>query len=109
MEALRPRDARDVETIVSDALTSGQPLEIIGHGTRRAIGHACATNAVLDLSALSAVTSYEPHELVLTVQAGASLGEVQALLATRHQEFAFEPMNTATLLGLRPGSARLAA
>ncbi len=103
MEALRPHNARDVETIVRDALTSGQPLEIIGHGTRRAIGHACATNAVLDLSALSAVTSYEPHELVLTVQAGASLGEVQALLATKHQEFAFEPMNTASLLGTPPG------
>jgi glycolate oxidase FAD binding subunit len=102
VEALRPRDARDVETVVRDALTSGQPLEIIGHGTRRVIGHACATNALLDLSALSAVTLYEPHELVLTVQAGASLGEVQALLATRHQEFAFEPMNTAALLGAPP-------
>ncbi len=99
MEALRPHDPRDVETIVREALTSGQPLEIIGHGTKRAIGHAGATNAVLDLSALSAVISYEPHELVLTVQAGASLGEVQALLEAGQQEFAFEPMNTASLLG----------
>jgi glycolate oxidase FAD binding subunit len=102
VEALRPRDARDVETVVRDALTSAQPLEIVGHGTRRAIGHACATNALLDLSALSAVSLYEPHELVLTVQAGAPLGEVQALLAAQHQEFAFEPMNTASLLGTPP-------
>ena len=102
MEALRPRDARDVETIVREALTSGQPLEIIGHGTKRTIGHGGATNAVLDLSALTAVTSYEPHELVLTVHAGASLGEVQALLEARHQEFAFEPINTASLLGTPP-------
>ena len=37
------------------------------------IGHPMATNAVLDLSALNAVTFYEPNELVLTVQAGAPL------------------------------------
>jgi glycolate oxidase FAD binding subunit len=102
VEALRPRDARDVETIVREALTSGQPLEIIGHGTKRAIGHAGATNAVLGLSALSSVILYEPQELVLTVQAGASLSEVRALLETRQQEFAFEPMNTASLLGGPP-------
>jgi len=107
VEALRPRDPRDVETIVSEALTSGQPLEIVGHGTKRAIGHAGATNAVLDLSALSAVTSYEPHELVLTVQAGASLSEVQALLASSRQEFAFEPINTASLLGTSPRLATI--
>jgi len=102
VEALRPRDSRDVESAVGDALTSGQPLEIIGHGTKRALGHARTTNAVLDLSSLSAVTLYEPHELVLTVQAGAPLLEVQALLATKHQEFAFEPMNTASLFGTPP-------
>ncbi len=99
MKALRPRDPRDVETIVREALISGQPLEIVGHGTKRAVGHAGPTNAVLDLSALSAVTAYEPHELVLTVQAGTSLSEVQALLEARHQEFAFEPINTARLFG----------
>lgn len=102
MEALRPRDSRDVESAVGDALTSGQPLEIIGHGTKRALGHASTTNAVLDLSGLSAVSLYEPHELVLTVQAGAPLLEVQAMLATKHQEFAFEPMSTASLFGTPP-------
>ncbi len=102
MEALRPRDPRDVETVVREALTSGQPLELIGHGTKRAIGNAGATNAVLDLSTLSGVSLYEPQELVLTVQAGTSLAEVVALLETGHQEFAFEPMNTADLLGTPP-------
>jgi glycolate oxidase FAD binding subunit len=102
VEALRPRDAPDVEAAVRAALTSGQPLEIIGHGTKRAIGHASATNAVLDLSALNAVTLYEPHELVLTVQAAAPVQDVQALLAASHQEFAFEPINTASLLGTPP-------
>jgi glycolate oxidase FAD binding subunit len=71
VDTLRVRDARDVEEVVRGAIASEQPLEIIGHGTRRAIGHPMATNAVLDLSALNAVTLYEPNELIITVQAGA--------------------------------------
>jgi glycolate oxidase FAD binding subunit len=99
MTTLTPRDARDVETAVRDAIGAGQPLEITGHGTKRTIGHRCQTNAALDMSALSGVTSYEPNELILTVQAGAALHEVEQLIAARHQELAFEPMDTAMLLG----------
>src|SRR5262245_19659223 len=58
-----------------------------------------ATNAVLDLSALNAVASYEPHELIITVQAGAPMADVVSLIYSRNQQFAFEPMNTAPLLG----------
>jgi glycolate oxidase FAD binding subunit len=102
MTTLTPRDARDVETAVRDAIGAGQPLEIIGHGTKRTIGHRCQTNAALDMSALSGVTSYEPSELILTVQAGAALHEVEQLIAAKNQELAFEPMDTATLLGTAP-------
>src|SRR5437588_836099 len=59
-----------------------------------------ATNAVLDLSALSSVTSYEPNELIITVQAGAPLADVQSLIDSKNQQFAFEPMDTSALLGL---------
>jgi glycolate oxidase FAD binding subunit len=99
VDSLRPRDAQDVENAVREALTANQPLDIIGHGTKRGIGHGSATNAVLDLSALSTVTLYEPEELVLTVQAAAPLRDVQGLLATKQQEFAFEPVDTSALLG----------
>jgi glycolate oxidase FAD binding subunit len=58
-----------------------------------------ATNAVLDLSALNAVASYEPNELIITVQAGAPLADVMSLIDSRNQQFAFEPVNTAPLLG----------
>jgi glycolate oxidase FAD binding subunit len=99
MTTLTPRDAKDVETAVRDAIGAGQPLEIVGHGSKRAIGHRCRTNALLDVSSLSGITSYEPNELILTVQPGASLHEVQQLLAEKHQEFAFEPMDTSAVLG----------
>jgi glycolate oxidase FAD binding subunit len=99
VDTLKVRDARDVEQAVRAAIASDQPLEIIGHGSKRLIGQPMATNAVLDLSELSAVTSYEPNELIITVQAGAPLADVQSLIDSKNQQFAFEPVNTAALLG----------
>ncbi len=99
MDTLKVRDAKDVEEVVRAAIANEQPLEIIGHGTKRGIGHAMATNAVLDVSALNAVTAYEPNELIVTLQAGAPLADVLSLIDARNQQFAFEPMNTAPLLG----------
>ncbi len=49
--------------------------------------------------ALNAVTAYEPNELIITVQAGAPLADVQSLIDSKNQQFAFEPMNTSALLG----------
>ena len=100
VDTLKVRDARDVEEVVRAAIASEQPLEIIGHGTRRAIGHPMATNAVLDVSALNAVSAYEPNELIITVQAGAPLADVQSLIDSKNQQFAFEPMDTSALLGV---------
>jgi len=99
VDVLKPRDAADVEQAVRAAIASEQPLEIIGHGSKRMIGHPMATNAVLDLSALNAVKSYEPHELIITVEAGAPLSDVKSLIDSKGQHFAFEPMETAPLLG----------
>ncbi|GLR86922.1 FAD-binding protein [Bradyrhizobium iriomotense] len=99
MDTLKVRDAKDVEEVVRAAIASEQPLEIIGHGSKRGIGHVMATNAVLDVSALNAVTSYEPNELIITLQAGAPLADVLSLIDAKSQQFAFEPMNTAPLLG----------
>ncbi|MGY4629453.1 FAD-binding protein [Bradyrhizobium sp. USDA 4486] len=99
MDTLRVRDAKDVEEVVRAAIANEQPLEIIGHGSKRGIGHTMATNAVLDVSALNAVTSYEPNELIVTLQAGAPLADVLSLIDAKNQQFAFEPVNTAPLLG----------
>ncbi|UZE48334.1 FAD-binding protein [Rhodopseudomonas sp. P2A-2r] len=99
MDILKIRDAQDVEQAVRAAIGDGQPLEIVGHGSKRSIGQPVSTNAVLDLSALNAVTAYEPNELIITVQAGAPLADVLSLIDSRNQQFVFEPVNTAQLLG----------
>ncbi|BBC02894.1 FAD-binding protein [Bradyrhizobium elkanii] len=99
MDTLKVRDAKDVEEVVRAAVASEQPLEVIGHGSKRAIGHPMPTNALLDVSALNAVTSYEPNELIITVQVGAPLADVQSLIDAKNQQFAFEPMDISVLLG----------
>lgn len=96
---MKVRDAADVEQVVRAALANEQPLEIIGHGSKRLIGQPMATNALLDLSDLNAVSAYEPNELIITVQAGAPVSDVLSLIDSKNQQFAFEPMNTAGLLG----------
>ena len=49
VDTLKVRDAADVEQVVRQAIASEQPLEIIGHGSKRVIGQPIKTNALLDL------------------------------------------------------------
>jgi glycolate oxidase FAD binding subunit len=107
VDTLKVRDAKDVEQAVRDALAAEQPLEIIGHGSKRAIGLPMATNAVLDLSALNAITSYEPNELIVTVQAGAPMADLLSLIDSKNQQFAFDPMDTSVLLGTPRGAGTI--
>src|SRR5215475_2167030 len=96
---LKPRDAADVEQAVQWALAGGKTLEVVGHGSKRAIGRAAQWDLTLDLSGLSGVTLYEPTELVLSAKAGTPLVEIEALVAANGQELAFEPMDYGPILG----------
>src|SRR5580698_4209697 len=97
--SLTPRDAAEVEQAIRSALADGKALEVVGHGTKRAIGRAAQWDATLDLSALAGVTLYEPEELVLSAKAGTPLAEIEALVAASRQELAFEPIDYAAVLG----------
>jgi glycolate oxidase FAD binding subunit len=98
-DTLRPRDAKDVEAAVQSALAGGKTVEIVGHGSKRAIGRPAQTDLTIDLSALAGVTLYEPEELVLSAKAGTPLAEIETLLAANNQQLAFEPMDYAAVLG----------
>jgi glycolate oxidase FAD binding subunit len=98
-ENLKPRDSADVEQTVRWALAGGKALEIVGRGSKRAIGRAARWDVTLDLSRLSGVTLYEPEELVLSAKAGTPLAEIEALTAASGQQLAFEPMDYGPLLG----------
>ncbi len=97
-DTLKARDAKDVEDAVQWALGEAKALEILGHGSKRSIGRPLQADLMLDLSALSGVTLYEPEELVLSAKAGTPLAEIEALVAGQEQRLAFEPMDCAQLL-----------
>src|SRR5262245_55493618 len=98
-DTLKPRDGKDVEAAVQWALAEGKSLEIAGRGSKRAIGRPAQTDLTLDLSSLTGVTLYEPEELVLTARPGTPIAEIEALVASKGQQLAFEPMDYAPLLG----------
>jgi glycolate oxidase FAD binding subunit len=106
-DTLKPRDAKEVEAAIAWAVGNGKSLETVGHGSKRALGRPSQTDATLDLSALAGVTLYEPEELVLSAKAGTPIAEVEALLASRGQAFAFEPMDLGPLLGGTPGAGTI--
>jgi glycolate oxidase FAD binding subunit len=102
-DILKPRDAKEVEEAVRWALGHDKALELIGQGSKRAIGRPSQTDITLDLSALDGVTLYEPAELVLSAKAGTPLADIEALLDKHNQQLDFEPMDYGPLLGQPSG------
>jgi FAD/FMN-containing dehydrogenase len=75
---------------VAIAGKSGQGLEIRGGGSKRFYGEA-PRGELLDVSALSGISSYEPTELVVTARAGTPLAQLEAALEEQGQCLPFEP------------------
>ena len=87
----QPKTAEAVLEIVAAAHEAGQALEIEGGGTKRGIGRVDGADLRLSTAKLDKVVDYQPHELTLTVQPGAKLSKLEALLAAQGQMLAFEP------------------
>jgi glycolate oxidase FAD binding subunit len=104
-DALKPQNDKQVEEAVRWALAEGRALEIVGRGSKRALGRPSQTDVTLDLSALSGVTLYEPEELVLSAKAGTPLAEIEAMVDAKGQQLAFEPMDCGPLLGGSSGGS----
>jgi glycolate oxidase FAD binding subunit len=106
-DTLKPRDAREVEEAVRFALGNETPLEVVGRGSKRGIGRPSQTDMTLDLSGLAGVTLYEPEELILSAKAGTPIAEIETLLASHHQELAFEPADYGPLFGGAAGQGTI--
>jgi glycolate oxidase FAD binding subunit len=106
-DTLKPRDAKEVEDAVRWALSEEKPLEIVGQGSKRALGRPSQTDLTLDLSGLTGVTLYEPAELVLSAKAGTPLAEIEKLLDENNQQLGFEPLDYGPLLGGEAGQGTI--
>lgn len=88
---------------IRQARTENRSLEIRGHGSKAFLG-VRNESEVLSSLALNQVVSYEPSELVITVQSGLELNALEALLAENHQRLAFEPPMFSSKEGERRGT-----
>ncbi|HEX3363526.1 glycolate oxidase subunit GlcE [Phenylobacterium sp.] len=93
-----PKTAEEVCALVAEAEAADCTLEIVGGGTKRAIGAAAGADVVLSLAGLNKVIDYAPEELVLTAQAGVTLAALEKLVAAQGQMLPFEPPHLGKLL-----------
>lgn len=106
-EIFKPADAGEVQRVIAWAAAEHQPLALRSHNSKAGIGGLTSAAHTLDLSGLSGIGLYEPEELVLTAKPGTPMAEVNALLAQRGQELAFEPPDFGALFGGASGQGTL--
>jgi len=75
---------------INTARSEGQQLDIVGFGSKGFLGRR-PQGQRLELTGHSGIVDYQPIELVMTVRAGTSLGEIEHALAQHNQMLAFDP------------------
>lgn len=90
---MRPGDEVELTEMIRAATG---PVVVRGGGTR---GIGVCAGDVLETGGLTAIVQYEPGALMLVVQAGTSVEEVERVLAGERQRLAFEVPDLRGLLG----------
>jgi glycolate oxidase FAD binding subunit len=85
-----PTSSHSISEQILAAAADRRQLRVRGGGSKDFYGEPLQ-GTVLDTLGLSGITSYEPSELVVTVQAGTPLAELEAALTEKGQCLAFEP------------------
>ncbi len=102
-EILRPAADWELKSIIAQLGADRVPLEIIGAGTKRTIGHPIAAGALVSTASLRGITLYEPTELVMSARAGTAVSQIEVELGSRGQMLPFEPHDYGLALGTQPG------
>jgi glycolate oxidase FAD binding subunit len=106
---LRPATEWELQRTLVEATKSGTPVEVIGNGTKRAIGRPTNAGLMMTTSSLTGVRLYEPSELVMAARAGTPIARIEADLASQNQMLAFEPVDLAPLVGEAGGQGTIGA
>ena len=98
--ALNEPDNLDALTeAVAEAALAREPMEILGDGALKAIGRPVVAPRQLSTRRLERIHFYEPDELVISLETGVGLDQIEAMLAGSGQQLAFEPPDLSRLLG----------
>jgi glycolate oxidase FAD binding subunit len=100
---VRPSTVRDLEQIVGWASRRGLALAAVGGRTKLGVGNPPSRlDVVLDMTGLDAIIEYDPEDLVLTAQAGATIQKVQSVVNQDSLVLPLDPLSPdrATLGGV---------
>ncbi|SNB69672.1 glycolate oxidase FAD binding subunit [Arboricoccus pini] len=100
---LEPATLEETRDLVAEAVLDGKTLEIMGAGSKRGLGRPVRAERVLSTRRLEGVDLYEPAELVMSAGVGTPMATIQATLAERGQELAFEPADYGVIFDHEPG------
>ena len=92
MEILNPQRAEDLAGLLAESASAGRTIQAGGQFTkRRMAGPVAPADVAISTSALNTVLQYEPRDLTVSVQAGASFTGLSALLAKNNQMIPLDP------------------
>lgn len=87
-----PTTQDEIAAIVAQADAAGQAVIPWGGGTAQDYGYPPRrADVLLDLSTFNRILAHEPGDLTVTVEAGATLADVQAILAKENQFLPLDP------------------
>lgn len=93
----RPADAGELAAVVAEVAAAGAALVPLGRGAHRDLGHPPTRyDVALVTSGLARVVDYTPADMTVTVEAGATIADLDALLAREGQWLSLEPPVPAT-------------
>jgi glycolate oxidase FAD binding subunit len=105
----RPGADWELQFMVAGCAEKGIPIEIVGSGSKRAVGRPIENAMTITTASLRGVTLYEPSELVMSARAGTPLSAIEAELAARGQMLAFEPIDIGPATGTAHGTQTIGA
>lgn len=108
-DIVRPATERELQHVLAEANKSKTPIEVMGSGSKRAVGRPVQAALSLSTGSMSGISLYEPTELVLSARSGTLLTRVEEELAENGQMLPFEPIDIGPMLGMEPGHVTMGA
>ncbi len=108
-EVQKPAADWELQFMVAGCAERKIPIEIVGSGSKRAVGRPVDAAMTVTTSALRGINLYEPSELVMSVRAGTPVSQIEAELAARGQMLAFEPIDLGPATGAPQGAQTIGA
>lgn len=106
-DIMTPTRAEDLCDIIAAAAAGQRAVEIRTGGTKARMGNPRRATLCVSMSAFSRVIDYDPSELMLTVEPGVRLADINTLLDAQGQMLAFEPYDHGVLNDRPVGDATI--